>query len=115
MAIADHAGESDFQPGTKCDPLRQGLDPARPGRPRLFLRAQAAGAGDERERHPVHLRVFRVEMALVVQGVTHSPQTTADHLLTQELGAERPDAEDVGDGVAVAEDHYFPMPSRYKR
>jgi hypothetical protein len=58
-------------------------------------------AGDEGERHAVHVGVLRLEEALVVRGVGPSAQTAAHHLLAQELRAERPHAQDVGDGVGV--------------
>ncbi len=37
----------------------------------------------------------------VVGGVGAAPQAAAHHLLAEKLGAERPHAEDVGDGVGV--------------
>ena len=40
-------------------------------------------------------------MALVVGGVAHAAQGAADDLLAEQLRAEGPHAEDVGDGVGV--------------
>ena len=55
---------------------------------------------DELERDAVDLGVLGLEQA-VVHGVGASAQAAADHLLAQELAAERAHAEDVGDGVGV--------------
>ena len=68
--------------------------------PGLRLRGRAA-ARDERERHAVDLGVFRLEPALLVGGVAHAAQAAAHDLLAEKLGAEGPDAQDMGDGVGV--------------
>ena len=49
----------------------------------------------------VDLGVLGIEMSLLVHRVAHAPEPAADDLLAQELGAERPDAEDVRDVIGV--------------
>jgi len=44
------------------------------------------------ERYAVYLRVLRIEQAQAIYGVGHSPETSAYHLLAQELGAEGPNS-----------------------
>ena len=65
------------------------------------LRGSDDGPGREVEGDPEHVGVLDVEHAVFVQVVGLPAKRAADHLLTQELGAEGPDAEDVGDGVRV--------------
>src|SRR5438309_7517517 len=51
---------------------------------------------DEREGDTVDVDVLRRQQpGLRVWRVAHPPETTADHLLAQELALERPDPEDV--------------------
>ena len=60
-----------------------------------------ADGGHELERDAVHVGVLGGEQAVLVRLVGAAAQAAADDLLAQQLGAERPDAEDVGDGVGV--------------
>ena len=79
-------------------PLWQGVDGAgRLDRPVPVL----ADGGHELERDAVHVGVLGGEEAVLVGLVGAAAQAAADDLLAQELGAERADAEDVGDGVGV--------------
>ena len=55
----------------------------------------------ELERDAVHVGVLGGEEAVLVGLVGAAAQAAADDLLAQQLGAERADAEDVGDGVGV--------------
>src|SRR5258708_4983898 len=83
------------QPGARDEPFGYGLYAAGLRRALLFLLGRgAAGAGDEGERHAVHLGVFGVETALLVQFITHPAQAPADYLLAEQLRAESADAED---------------------
>ena len=63
--------------------------------------AVLADGRHEGERDAVDIGVLRGEEAVLVGFVGAAAQAAADDLLAQELGAERADAEDVGDGVGV--------------
>ena len=94
-AIAADAREDDLQ--------RRALLDRMDARDRLRL----GGLGDLRrggevERNAHDVGVFDVEQAgLGVEVVGLAAQAAPDHLLAQKLGAERADAQDVGDGVGV--------------
>ena len=95
-AVAVQLGEVDGQvpPFGQCPHFHRGAGVAWLG--------DLPVAGDERERHAVHLGVLGLEPASVwVDGVVAPPQAAADDLLAQQLAAERADTEDVGDGVGV--------------
>ena len=78
--------------------LGQGVDGAR--RPHDAVLVFADG-GHELERDAVHVGVLGGEEAVLVWLVGAAAQAAADDLLAEQLGAERADAEDVGDGVGV--------------
>ena len=59
------------------------------------------GTGREVERDAEHVGVFDVEHVLFVQVVGLPAQRPADHLLAQELGAERAHPEHMGDGAGI--------------
>src|SRR5260370_4228776 len=62
----------------------------------FFLVVEESRTRKERiERHAVDFGVFGLEMALIVQGMTHPSQTTADDLFAEQLRPERTDAENV--------------------
>ena len=95
VAVAERRGKRDLA----GDAALEGADARRH---RAWLRVFGrAAAGNERERDAVDLGVFGLEPAFVVGGIAHAPQGAADDLLAEKLGAERADAEDVGDGVGV--------------
>ena len=80
--------------------------PLRRDRPDLYglarrLRRGDHGPGREVEGDAEHVGVFDVEHPLLVQIVGLPAQRPADHLLAQELCAERVHSEHVGDGAGV--------------
>ena len=95
IPIAQQAGECDLA----VDAVLQGSDTGRHGAG--FRIARRARAGDKREGDAVDFGVFRLEPALFIDRVAHPPQAAPYHLLAKQLGAERPNAQDVGDGVGV--------------
>jgi hypothetical protein len=74
------------------------MDANRLARPRGLHDHRLRG---EVERHAQDVRVLDVEQAVLVQLVGLPPQGAPDHLLAEELGAERTHAQDVGDRVRV--------------
>ncbi len=80
------------------DPLFQRFHPRR-----LPLQdvARFPGGRNERERHPIHIRVLRLEHAVVIDRIAHPPQPASHHLLAQELRPERPHPQDVRHRIGV--------------
>ena len=69
---------------------------------RRIRRAAVAGHRHEVERHAEHVCELRREAAVAVEAVVvGAAQRPAGHLLAQQLGAERPEPQDVHDGARV--------------
>jgi hypothetical protein len=107
VAVAVDAGEGDFA----GDPVLQGADAGRDGAG-LGI-GGGSGGRDEREGDAVDFGVLDGERLEGGGGsvgqreraglgmVAHAAQATSDDLFAQQLGAEGPHAQDVGDGVGV--------------
>ena len=65
------------------------------------LRRSDDRLGGEVEGDSKDVGILDVEQPLFIELVRLPPQRPADDLLAEELGAEGPDAEDMGDGVGV--------------
>ncbi len=95
-AVAVELREADRQVGS----VQQRPDLDR--RPRVLALGNRLVAGQEAERHAVHLGVLGREVAAgFVDRVAAPSQPAPDDLLAQQLAAERADAEHMGDRVGV--------------
>src|SRR5262245_49689429 len=68
----------------------------------LFLLKWSSLERDHRERDAIHVHIFGLETALLIEiTIVHTPQPSTHHLFAKKLTAERPNTQDLCDVVRV--------------